>query len=727
MPTVATLDCARELNIGQRALLQSAAREVLFAGGYGSGKTLALVLKALQLRQINAGVPGLVIAPNWRTMWSIFYRRLMMLLRRWWLPSELPKLVDKTGECFLDFGDGVPMYLRSAKNVDGYDGLDVGWATGDESRYWSRESYNVLQGRIRVPCKMPQLALASTPAMGWLSEEFDSGKLGRQLITASTRENERNLAPGFIENIKASYSRRKWKALIEGIFTILEGAVYEAFDGSPQSPSIVDFTPTHEYLANHKTYLALDPGYRRSAWLWIVERDNLDWVVFDEMMPDGKSDQTCVTEVNRRGWPIDEVWADPAGASVQSFEGASTVMALRQIKRRQAQSGIRMLTGANRQIVFGVDKTRVLLGDEEAGHPIRVRFARRLLAMEHGKQRGIIKDLGAYRYPETKDGRPLSEEPLKDGITDHACLVGTTRVWVDGAGFEKLENLDGLSGRILTPFGIRPMHMLMKTRISASVWRLRYGDGQETIATGDHRFVASARCRCGRVVASFSWLSVLQMRELLQQAEERRPRLPSQGSVGACEWCRPGFDACAPYRRRQDQQRHIEPYADAKKFSPVYALEKDKACRLSCGGAGESESMARIRTGLGMAQRASKARMGGPPAEGVYVHRVWQSLSLEEGFSGEVLPSELQGHCAAQASRHSALARVCEITPAGIADVYCATVPSTGAFITDTGIVSSNCDAFRYWCTGRWLCERKLRDIDPALKSEKSAGWRTAA
>lgn len=431
----------RALNPGQLAFAEAVDREVLLSGGYGAGKTLGLAVKFMRLRSINYPAPGIVVAPNWRTMWSVTYRRIMAVLKKVYPKGSLPRLVDKQQECFLDFRDGGgPVYLRSAKNVDGYDGLDVGWGLGDECRYWSAFAYNVLQGRIRVKCQQPQLALVSTPSMGWLSDAFNSDIEDRRLIIAPTSENAHNLAPGFIENLKLSYSPRLWRALIEGEFTILEGAVYEAFDPSAKSKWLVDFEPNDKTLSD-KVYLAVDPGYRRSSWMWIAKTGRTQWTVFDQVQLDGKSDQQAVEIVNERGWPIDEIWVDIAADATQSYEGADTLRAMRGIKTR-TRSPLRMLTGANREIAFGVDKVRVLLGDEERAESRRLLFARSLHRGERGKKRGIIKSLGSYGYPELKDGRPVTDNPLKDGVYDHDC--DALRYWGVGmwATTPELRRLD---------------------------------------------------------------------------------------------------------------------------------------------------------------------------------------------------------------------------------------------------------------------------------------------
>ena len=33
----------------------------------------------------------------------------------------------------------------------------------------------------------------------------------------------------------------------------------------------------------------------------------------------------------------------------------------------------------------------------------------------------VIQDFEEYRYPESEDGKPIKEEPIKDGYHDHGC------------------------------------------------------------------------------------------------------------------------------------------------------------------------------------------------------------------------------------------------------------------------------------------------------------------
>ena len=406
---------AQDLNPGQIKLLKSRAPVVLMSGGFGSGKTTALGPKLLQLKAENPKTPGIIISQTYKSLWATTMRRIMATLRMSMPRHALPRVVDKTGECYLDFGDGVPIFLRSATNPDAVDGLDTGWALGDEARHWPHSTYEVLLGRCRQKCALPQIALASTPEMNWLAQEFDSGVTDRELICAPTLENAHNLSPNYIPNLRLSYSKRLQKAVLEGLFTILEGAVYEALDPDFWNS---EWVTSHKYDPHLETYLSVDPGYRKSSWMFFQEVRPLTWVLFDQMQLDNTSDWAAVERVNAKGYGIDEIWTDPAADATQSTIGLDTIALLRSINVRR-RSAIRYITGAFQNIAFGVDKMRVLFGDPEVGLPIRLKVARSMKRKEMGQQRGFVRSHLSYRYPELKDGRAVSNIPLKDGVFDH--------------------------------------------------------------------------------------------------------------------------------------------------------------------------------------------------------------------------------------------------------------------------------------------------------------------
>jgi hypothetical protein len=429
------------LSPGQLAAFESRADSLLLAGGFGSGKTTLGGVKSLQLKCENPDAPGLIVSQNYKSLWSITYPKFMEICRRALPPDQQPKVYDKNGACYLAFADGVPIYLRSAQNPMSIDGLDVGWLWGDELRHWKKKAYEIAIGRVRVKCPRSQKVFTSTPDMGFMADEFLHKKSPhRVLIRMPTSENAKHLEPGYIEKLRLSYSPRLQKVILDGFFAILEGAVYEQLDvdiwNSPWAANIDMETVHHTRIS-----LCFDPGYRKSALGWISEQRPGKWVLFDEYMGENESDAALVDIINSKPWPIDEIWVDPAGDATQSTLALDTLDMLDAVVQRDG-GDIRHVVAPFRGIAFGVDKLRTLYGNPEHGQPIRLQYDKRLEKVEESWTRGFVRDSLSYQYPEVKDGRPISNEPLKDGKTDHS--MDALRMWAVGMVLTnpKLRNLD---------------------------------------------------------------------------------------------------------------------------------------------------------------------------------------------------------------------------------------------------------------------------------------------
>ena len=413
------------------------------AGSFGSGKTTTGCVKALLLASANPGLPGLIIGPTWTTVKAVIMRTMRSLLLTGMdrqAVFNLLKIHDPMDERFLDWGGGTHIFLRSAKNPSSIDGLEVAWVWGDELRHWNYEAYKVTISRPRIR-KAPfiQRFFTSTPAMHWMADEYNSGNPERELITVSTRENLKNLDPQYVRGLEQSYSPRLQRAVIDGEFTILEGAVYEAFDSRPHSPWIREYDYTkHAY---DRTHLWIDPGFRHPSVLWARQLgDQLKWIVFHQMHPENVSMNELCGRVNAwnkaNGVQIDDIWVDPAADSTEQATAVDVMTVLDAITCRNRKA-VKWICGMFRGIEFGVEKLRVLLGDPERGQEIRLFVSPAVFASERNvgenHNRGIVKALSAYQYPEHKEGRPSTENPQKDGIHDHACdaaRYGAVGLWL---------------------------------------------------------------------------------------------------------------------------------------------------------------------------------------------------------------------------------------------------------------------------------------------------------
>ena len=423
----------------QLEFLESTDPSVLLAGGFGSGKSTAAQAKILQLKITNGATPGLVVAQTHGELHTNIINPLLEALSYVYPKDLVPHIKGgspRDPKIYLYWPqDGGKVYLGSANNPRSYAGVNVGWAVGDEARLWRVEAWTLFQSRVRVRCPMPQKALTSTPGIGWLSEEFNTGRPRRRLIKCPTRLNAANLQDGYELDLRASYSKRMLAVFLEGEFALLTGAVYESLDPNFYNSA---HATNHTIERGEKTYLWVDPGFRRSAWAFVQRRHppgerRPHWVVFDELILDDTSDATAVQLVNDKAntsrFAIDEIWCDPASDSTQGAFALDTIAMMRNIKCR-SQRPIRYVTGYMRDIPFGVDKVRALLDHDDIRKP-RLFFDRKLEEIEKQKNRGVVKSLMGYSYPDDK-GRNMTDLPLHDSTHSHfadAVRYGTVGLW----------------------------------------------------------------------------------------------------------------------------------------------------------------------------------------------------------------------------------------------------------------------------------------------------------
>lgn len=409
----------------QQRFLDSRARIAALLGGYGSGKTSTGAEKALDLIAENPGCSGIIVAPT--------YGQLEKAALRSFFDPEAPDAGAcpkewiaevNIGKRYFLHPNGARTYWGSADNPKSLEGQNLAWFWMDEPGDCKRRAYQVLVGRLRdKAAKWIQGFVTGTPRPGWMWEEFNSGKAEQDIIHASTRENAANLAPGTIEALERTYSTREARVLIDGEFGLLVGAVLEEFE---RKRHLIEW----RYDPRFRTMLVLDFGYRRPYAGWAqelppgtdipgrgkaprkVEAHELGtWVIFDELVPENLSTELLLQQVKAKGYRVDATYCDPAGDGSQPAVGISDVQLV-----RAAGFQPKFVTAPRlRHIPFGIALLRGLL--------CNVRRETRLWVAKsldnQRAKRGVVKDFEGYAYPEAKDGKPVGDEPLKDGLHDH--------------------------------------------------------------------------------------------------------------------------------------------------------------------------------------------------------------------------------------------------------------------------------------------------------------------
>ena len=401
---------------------------VLFAGGWGSGKTWWLVAEALRNTVQNPGRAGVLVSPTFPLQRRTLYRAIVDLFpeaTRW--PSGGAKASKCLGPLVKDWAaqdrcltmwNGAEWFFASAEDPGSLEGATYAWACLDEPRLVKHEAWRILNSRVRDPASTQlRRSIAGVPSMGWMHEEFGRPLPGRRLVRASTTDNP-HLPKGYVDHL--NLSDRMARAFIHGEFVVLEGAVYWTYEGE----SIVDVKPE----PGRPTYGFLDFGGRRPFFGLVQDVEGLGEVVVEVVVAsdvlESRHARDCAEFVSKLGLTMLDCYCDPAGQARNAQTGLSSLSVYRDTFLAAGVLSGRMASPSGpieRHIPNGVEAMRARF---QAHDGTRRLFVSRGLTESARLSRypkgvvGIHQSLQGYAYPAN---RPNNNVPLKDGVHDHAC------------------------------------------------------------------------------------------------------------------------------------------------------------------------------------------------------------------------------------------------------------------------------------------------------------------
>ena len=426
----------------QWELAHSQSRDTFLAGGWGSAKTAGGLLFCEQAAWENPGTIGLVVFP--------VYRLLRNFLNRYLRPAfkEIIKSEVK-GDYEIHLVNGSTIVWISGHNLELIEAYTAAWAYVDEVGLFKRDVFERITARTRDPkAKRIRRAYTGTPHYGWLKDEFDKrDDADRKIIHASTRDNPYT-PKEFKESLYLNCPARLRHAYIDGHFVPPGGSVYPEWDigDNGDGRHVIDFAPDfslpivpvidwsartpHVLIAQlipegyvipgRGTMAKLDPRHKYAAA-----------VILDELIPDGTYQaytiERMAQEVRALGYRFaGEFVCDPAGTAKEATSGTSAIQQFAEYMHLRPRF---RLKAADRLIANGIDMVKRMLEPMD-GIP-RLYVSRYCYdkaealqgnqATKHLAPRSLVYAMGAYSYPEIISGKAVKSDPVKDGITDHAC------------------------------------------------------------------------------------------------------------------------------------------------------------------------------------------------------------------------------------------------------------------------------------------------------------------
>jgi len=320
-------------------------REIALVGGFGCGKTEALIYKALMLSSLCAGNLkddgiGLLIEPNDTQVRQLLRPRFESIVNTLGIPFTVknsPRLIYT-----LEFEAGnVPILMMPAgAGADSFRGFQCAFAGVDEADTLDSDNlwdlWISLSSRMRG-CKDNsyqhyQLFATTTPEgygfcyQNWVSDLDERPELSatRKLIKGKTKWNP-FLPDDYITNLEARYPKNLLSSYLEGDFVNLEGnIVYVEFDRvlNGTDRTLASFDP------GSIIHIGVDFNNNKTCGIVAVIEDNL--VYWIDEITGMKNTKALIEEIQERFKDRTVyVYPDAAGRQMSTNADQSNIQMLK--------------------------------------------------------------------------------------------------------------------------------------------------------------------------------------------------------------------------------------------------------------------------------------------------------------------------------------------------------------------------------------------------------------
>ena len=425
-----------QLQTHQWGFATSPSYATYLAGGWFSGKSYAL-LQWLALRAYSnpPGTSGMVALPT--------HKMLKEFMSQYLLPSF------GQGEDGMIVGgnyDEGAIYLRgnrrllyrSAHEPKRIEVSDLCYVGADEIGLMKAEIFVRMVARTRDErATLPFLGFTGVPIYGWLRDEFAGRRdMQRRIMHIRSTDNKR-VSKEAMKNLLDACPARLRPCYIDGQFVPPGNLVYHVFN---ENRHVIDWDfdyyvkPLRRERVRSEVVVIIDPGPRTPHVLFVqvvpagvplpngLVTQRSTAIVIDELYPAGRDADTIRTDqlcglIKAKGYPLRRCVFDPAGLAKEQTSG----MSVAEILANELSLEVEYETDpALRSVLNGVELVDWMLAPA-TGDPV-LYFARSL--EQNVDPRSVLRAIRVFHYPKDKEGKPLSDNPEKDGVVDHSmdCL-----------------------------------------------------------------------------------------------------------------------------------------------------------------------------------------------------------------------------------------------------------------------------------------------------------------
>ena len=286
-------------------------------GGYRSGKTYCLCVKAIHMASINSKADGAILEPTYGMITRVLIPTMNTLLYQLKIPFNLNK---SDGYYDLQLGkDTKRIWLLSAENYMRAAGMTLSWFGIDEVDLMKLDvataSFNMMTSRLTVGENIQSFVCSTPEGYNFLYEFFEENcAADRRLIRASTYDNP-FVDTIYFENMKKTHTSKQLEAYLYGHFVnMTDGNVYYSFERSKHHTN-----KTMNEYPNHIIHCGSDFNVGQYATpIGIIDKDVI--YLLDEIS-NGRNTEDTIQIIKNR-YPGRQIMVYPDASGGDSFKTA---------------------------------------------------------------------------------------------------------------------------------------------------------------------------------------------------------------------------------------------------------------------------------------------------------------------------------------------------------------------------------------------------------------------
>lgn len=269
----------------QLRLVQTEFKFPAFVGGFGSGKTEALINRGMYLKCKHPEVNMAYYMPTFDLVYMIGIPRFEEKLEEYCIPYK----TIKSPRPMIHIENANSVIFRTMDNPGRIVGYEVGDSLVDEIDIMKEKDADASWKKIlarnrqkKADGSLNTIAVGCTPEgfkfvyKQWGKDQEKARSEGYELIRASTYSNLVNLPADYIANLEANYPTSLVQAYIWGQFVnLLSGAVYPEFDRVKNGSTelVGTYRHTDGKLYAEDLHIGMDFNVTKMAAVVFVRRD----------------------------------------------------------------------------------------------------------------------------------------------------------------------------------------------------------------------------------------------------------------------------------------------------------------------------------------------------------------------------------------------------------------------------------------------------------------------